>query len=150
MALSGTEITRIGTIGFPGQAYLGFTPKEESDVIVPPSLGSGGDPYGRKRRSRILRPLSEYEERVRILLEREKKEKQAEKRSLKAKVVRREAKSKTQEVELETLMLRDVIQSIDFEIIRVNKDLRELKKRSISKLDITDEDELLLLMIWTD
>jgi hypothetical protein len=39
MALSGSQITGTGVIGFPGQAYAGFTPKAE--FTPAPSLSFG-------------------------------------------------------------------------------------------------------------
>ena len=38
MALSGSELTRIDVIGFPGRAYTGFTAKNASSLIIVPGL----------------------------------------------------------------------------------------------------------------
>jgi len=34
MALSGSQITSVGVLGFPGRAYTGFVAKEESIVVI--------------------------------------------------------------------------------------------------------------------
>lgn len=45
MALSGSQLTRIGTIGFPGRAYAGFTPKEAAEIVVEEVVTSGAGGY---------------------------------------------------------------------------------------------------------
>jgi len=40
--ISGSELTRIGVIGFPGRAYAGFTAKTESAVVETPETPTGG------------------------------------------------------------------------------------------------------------
>lgn len=45
MALSGGQITRVGDIGFPGRAYLGFVAKALSASAYPPVVTILALPY---------------------------------------------------------------------------------------------------------